>query len=59
MTVAKKYIQDVVDRMPEELDMEKLMYELYVVDKVMKGRKQVEEGKIVSHDEAKKRLLGV
>jgi predicted transcriptional regulator len=34
------------------------MYELYVKQKLEKGLKAVNNGRIVSHEEAKKRLLG-
>lgn len=34
------------------------MYEFYVKQKIEKGLKAVEEGRTVSHEEAKRRLLG-
>ena len=57
--IAKKQIQEVIERMPDEIDVEDLMYELYVIDKIEAGRKDVREGKIISHEEAKKRLLSL
>jgi predicted transcriptional regulator len=56
--IAKKQVQDVVERMPEEIDIEDLVYRLYVIEKIEAGRRDVREGKVVSHEEAKKRLLG-
>lgn len=55
--IAKKQIQDVVNRMPDEINIEDLMYELYVIDKIETGRREIREGKVLSHEEAKKRLL--
>ncbi len=57
--IAKKQIQEVIERMPDEIDVEDLMYELYVIDKIEAGRKDVREGKIISHEQAKKRLLSL
>jgi predicted transcriptional regulator len=55
--IAKKQIQDLVNRMPDEIDIEDLMYELYVIDKIEAGRRDIRDGKFISHEEAKKRLL--
>lgn len=55
--IAKKQIQEVVNRMPEEIDIEDLMYELCVIDKIEAGRREIREGNVLSHEEAKKRLL--
>lgn len=57
MTVAKKYVIDIVERMPDELDIDDLMYELYVIEKVMRGMKDIDSGNVVAHEEAKRRLL--
>lgn len=56
--IAKKQVQEVIERMPEQIDVEDLMYELYVIDKIESGRCDIREGKVISHKEAKKRLLG-
>lgn len=55
--IAKKQIRDVIERMPDEIDIEELMYELYVIDKIEAGRKDIREGKVLSHEDAKNRLL--
>ena len=55
--IAKKQIQDLVNHMPDEIDIEDLMYELYVIDKIEAGRRDIRDGKFISHEEAKKRLL--
>jgi len=34
------------------------MYELYVKQKIEKGLRAVDEGHVISNDDAKKRLLG-
>jgi predicted transcriptional regulator len=33
------------------------MYELYAIDKIEAGRREIHEGKVLSREEAKKRLL--
>lgn len=42
--------------MPEDIDMEEIMYKLYVIDKVRKGEKAIEEGKKISIEELKKEV---
>ncbi len=56
--IAKKRIEEVIHTMPDQIDIEDLMYKLYVIDKVEAGRTDVRDGKVVSHEDAKKRLLG-
>ena len=34
--------------LPEEFDMEELMYRLYVLDKVVKGQKDIKQGVFIS-----------
>ena len=54
-TLKQKAIK-VISELPEDVDMEEIMYKLYVIDKVRKGEKAIEEGKKISIEELKKEV---
>ena len=45
-----------ISKMPDSVDIEEIMYRLYVIDKVRKGRKAVEQGDTISIEELKKEI---
>jgi len=45
-------------QLPESVSWNDLMYELYVKQKIEEGLQQLDEGRGISHEEAKRRLLG-
>ena len=47
----------VISSLPESATIEEIMYELYVVDKVKKGRDAVHRGESQSTEELKKEML--
>jgi predicted transcriptional regulator len=55
---AKKSAQEILDRLPEDADWEQIMYELYVNQKIEQGLKAAAEGRVISHEEVKRQLLG-
>ncbi len=57
MQTAKQAAIDLIDHLPEQVSWDDIMYELYVKQKIQAGLKAAEEGRTISHDEAKKRLL--
>jgi len=58
MASAKEQVMAVLARLPDDCTVEDVLYELYVLDRVEQGMQAVEEGRVVSHDEAMARLLG-
>jgi hypothetical protein len=42
--------------MPESAEIDDIMYRLYVIDKVRKGREAVREGRTVAMDELKREV---
>ena len=54
--MVKEQVRQIVDRLPEDATWDDLMYELYVKQKVASAEKAVEGGKVVSHEEARKRM---
>jgi hypothetical protein len=46
----------VISALPENVDLDEIMYRLYVIDKVKKGESAIKEGKSISNDELKKEI---
>lgn len=57
MGAAKEEAKKLIDRLPEQATWDDIMYQLYVQKKIDKGLKAVEEGKVISHEEAKMRIF--
>jgi predicted transcriptional regulator len=57
MGSVKQEARQIVDNLPEEASWDDLMYQIYVQTKIKAGLRDVEEGRVVSHEEAKKRIL--
>jgi predicted transcriptional regulator len=49
-------IQDVVERLPEEVDVDALIERLHLLDKIEAGEQQLKRGEGISHEAAKERL---
>ncbi len=58
MATAKQAVQQTLDHLPDQASWDDIMYELYVKQKIEKGLQAANEGRTVSHEEAKRRLLG-
>jgi len=46
----------VISNMPEPVDIDEIMYHLYVIDKIRKGRDASEKGDTISVDALKKEI---
>lgn len=55
---AKQAARELIEQLPESVSWNDLMYELYVKQKIEEGLQQLDEGRGISHEEAKRRLLG-
>ena len=55
---AKERVLEAVRELPDDATIEDAMERLYFIAKVEKGLQQAEAGKTMSHEEAKRRLLG-
>ncbi|MGA2497955.1 MAG: hypothetical protein ABSH20_09450, partial [Tepidisphaeraceae bacterium] len=53
---AKKQIQQLIRRMPDDCSFEDVQSELYVAEKVRKAMDSVHKGYGIPHEEVKKRL---
>jgi len=47
---------EAINKLPSEFELEDLIDRLMLIEKIEKGLRQSKEGKVMSHEEAKKRL---
>ena len=40
-----------LQRLPEDADIDEIMYRLYVIDKLRKSREAAAQGQVISHDD--------
>ncbi|MDO9424094.1 MAG: hypothetical protein Q7T40_07885 [Methylobacter sp.] len=58
MQTAKQAAKQIMGHVSDQATWDDIMYELYVKQKIEKGLKAVDEGRVLSSEEAKRRLLG-
>jgi hypothetical protein len=56
MESLKQEALNVISKMPDTAEIDDIMYRLYVIDKVRKGREAVKRGEVVSIDDLKKEI---
>ena len=56
MQSVKEEAIKVISSMPEPVDIDEIMYRLYVVDKIRKGRDAAEKGDTITIDALKKEI---
>ena len=52
----KEDVLDLVQQMPDEIDIEELQYRLYVLEKLRRSEESIRAGRVVSHEEAKRQM---
>jgi hypothetical protein len=57
MHMIKEEAKKLIDRLPDQATWDDILYEFYVKKKLAVAMKAAEEGRVVSHKDAKKRLL--
>ncbi len=53
MNTLKQEALTAITQLPETADVDTIMYRLYVIDKVMKGRQAIEKGETISAEDLK------
>jgi len=56
MQAAKQEALNTIGQLPEDADMDEIMYRLYVLDKVRKGQEAVVRGETISSEELKREI---
>ena len=56
MEILKSKLEGLLKELPEKVDVEDVMYRIYLLQKIEAGEKDIAEGKALSHKEAMERL---
>ena len=56
MQPAKQEAMQTIAKMPEDVDMEEIMYQLYVLEKVRRGREDIAKGRVTTAEELKREI---
>jgi len=56
-TSAKEAARRIIEHLPDQATWDDIIYELHVKQKIEEGLQAAREGRVVSHEEARRRLL--
>ena len=56
MQPIKQEALNAIGKLPEDVDMDEIMYRLYVVDKIRKGQQAIEDEQTISHEDIQKEI---
>ncbi len=56
MVTAKQEVQKVLEALPEEASLEDIQYHLFVLQRIERGRQDVEAGRVIPQDEIERRM---
>ena len=56
MHAAKQEALETIGKLPDDTDMDEIMYRLYVLDKIRKGQEAVEQGQTITSEELKREI---
>ena len=57
MSVVIEEAKKLLDTLPDQASWDDIMYEIYVKKKIDEGLKAADEGKLISHEDVKKRFM--
>ncbi|NPU90846.1 MAG: hypothetical protein HPY82_02950 [Gammaproteobacteria bacterium] len=53
---AKQEALEAIQRLPDNVDFEEIMYRLYVLERVRKGREDVSNGRVISAEDLRNEI---
>lgn len=56
MQPLKQEVMETLQRLPEDVDIDEIMYQLYVLDKLRKSREAIERGDVIAQDDLKREI---
>jgi hypothetical protein len=56
MQPAKQEALETISKLPDDADMDEIMYQLYVLDKIRKGQEAVTQGRTISSEDLKREI---
>ncbi len=57
MGSAKDEVRRILDQIPDNASFEDIQYHIYVCEKIERGLKDVQEGRVLSEEEVERRIL--
>ena len=54
MMIAKNRLLEMVNELPEEIDIDEMIYRLYLRQKLEASEKDIKEGRVISHEDVVK-----
>ena len=52
----KQEAMESLRHLPDDADIDEIMYRLYVIDKLRKSREAIEQGQVISHDDLRREI---
>lgn len=56
MQKAKEEVRDILSRLPDNCSLEDIQYHLYVLQKIQRGLKDAEQGRVYTQEEVEKMM---
>jgi len=56
MRTAKEEVRKMLDQMPDDASFEDIQYHIYVREKIERGLKDIQEGRLLSQEEIEQRM---
>jgi len=56
MRSAKEKVREILDKLPDDASLEDVQYHIYVRQKIERGLKDVEEGRVLNTEEVERRM---
>ena len=56
MSTAKEKVRKILEQVPDDASYENIQYHIYVREKIESGMKDIEEGRVISQEEAEQRM---
>ena len=53
---AKEAVREILDKLPDDSTFEEIQYRIYVRDKIERGLKDVEDGRVIDQEEVERRM---
>lgn len=57
MQTLKQQALDVISRLPDEISLDDIIYQPYVIDKIRKGREAVKQDDVITSEDLKKEQI--
>jgi len=56
MSTAKEEVRKILDQLPDDASFEDIQYHIYVREKIERGLRDIQEGRVLSQDEVEERM---